>query len=111
ISALGSGRKAVTVRATARTGITRDATARVEMPDFLANGAAPDIGFHYHCDDITLTAAGRIALSGWAVCEAPAEAILVLLDGEEVGHAELGLERPEVGNLFPALPHARRPGL
>ena len=66
-----------------------------------ADAAMRDPGFHYHCDEITLTTTGQIALRGWAVCGSPTQTIAVLLDGEEIGHAELGLERPDIGNLFP----------
>ena len=34
----------------------------------------------------------------------------MLLDGEKIGEAELGIERADVGNLFPNLPHARQSG-
>jgi ADP-heptose:LPS heptosyltransferase/GT2 family glycosyltransferase len=107
----GSGRKTVTIRATARTGIARLGTAQVEIPELSAAGAlVHDPGFRYHCEKIKLTPTGRIAICGWTVCRSPAAAILVLLDGEEMGRAELGLERPNVGNLFPSLAHARQSG-
>src|SRR5216683_1295893 len=111
LSKHGAGRAAITIRATARTGISQEATAEVETPEHLIARATPaDPGFHHHCDEITLTTAGRIALRGWAVCPSPTEEIRVLLDGEEIGRAELGLERPDLGNLFPMLAHARQPG-
>ena len=37
-------------------------------------------------------------------------ALEVLLDGDTAGQAELGIERADVGNLFPSLPHARQSG-
>lgn len=113
VSALGSGLRILTVTATARTGISGKAAAQVEIPAHRPSGlaaAAATADFRYHCDEVTLTPAGRLALRGWAVCPAPTRAIVVLLDGEDLGHAEIGLERPDVGNLYPGLPHARRPG-
>jgi ADP-heptose:LPS heptosyltransferase/GT2 family glycosyltransferase len=111
VGGYGSGAKTIAIRATARGGITRVATAPVEIPELPASPPlVRDPGFQHHCDEITLATTGRIALRGWAVCPAPTEEILVLLDGTEIGRAELGLERPDLGNLFPSLAHARRPG-
>jgi ADP-heptose:LPS heptosyltransferase/GT2 family glycosyltransferase len=62
------------------------------------------------CDLIELTTGGRCVVSGWAVGAVATERISVLLDGEEIGEAEIGVERPDVGNRFPALIHARRAG-
>ncbi len=111
VSHLASGKKTLTIRAVARTGITGEATTEVTIPRrSAARGATPKIGFSYHCDEVTLTTAGRFYLKGWAVCAAATAEIVVFLDEEEIGRAELGLERPDVGNLFPAFPHARHPG-
>ncbi len=111
VSRLGSGTKSVIVRAVARTGLSREADAQTEIPLLLGAGAAtPQPGFDHHCDEIALTTAGRITLKGWAVGPSPAQRIVVLLDGEEIGEAELGLDRPDVGNLYPGFAHAQRPG-
>jgi ADP-heptose:LPS heptosyltransferase/GT2 family glycosyltransferase len=107
----GAGWKTITVRAVARTGISGEATAPVRIPELaIASTTHPETGLSHHCDEIALTTAGRIALKGWAVSASPVAAILVLLDGEQIGEAELGLERPDIGNLYPAFAHARRPG-
>jgi hypothetical protein len=111
IGRLGAGPKTVTVRALARTGIMREVAAAVEIPKLSrARPAEPGDTFHHHCDEIALTTAGGVALKGWAVCASPTIAVKVLLDGDEIGDAELGMERPDVGNLFPSLPHARQSG-
>jgi ADP-heptose:LPS heptosyltransferase len=111
IGRLGAGRKTITVRARARTGIMREQTAAVEVPRLgRARRAAADDGFHHHCDEIALTTAGTVVVRGWAACPSPIASITVLLDGEEIGEAELGVERADVGNLFPSLPHARQSG-
>jgi ADP-heptose:LPS heptosyltransferase/GT2 family glycosyltransferase len=109
ISGYGSGQKTLAVRSTARTGISREAVVDVAVPPARAKAAA-DPGLHYHCDEITLTTEGHLVLKGWAVCGSATRSIAVLLDGKTVGRAELGLERPDLGNLFPALPHARQSG-
>ena len=111
IGRLGAGPKTVTVRALARTGILREQTAAVEIPKLSpARQAEPGDSFDHHCDEIALTTAGGVGLKGWAVCPSPTTAITVLLDGEEIGDAQLGMERPDVGNLFPNFPHARQSG-
>ncbi len=111
VGVYGSGGKTIAIRATARSGIVRVATVQVEIPDLpAARAVVRDPGFQYHCEEIALTTAGWIALRGWTVCASPADSVAVLLDGREIGRAELGLERPDLGNLFPALAHARQPG-
>ncbi|HVB15513.1 MAG TPA: glycosyltransferase family 9 protein [Stellaceae bacterium] len=107
----GAGGKTITLRANARAGISATAAVRVEFPEIAAAGRAQSLtGFQHHCDEVVLSHSGHIALTGWFVCPSPTEAVCVLLDGEEIGRAEIGLERPEIGNLFPAVPHARQPG-
>ena len=109
VSGHGSGSKTIAIKATARGGIVRVATAPVEITELPTAGASiPDLGFHYHCDEVTLTRTGRLTLRGWAVCPSPGT-VVVFLDGEKMGHAEPGPERPDIGNLFPGLAHARQP--
>lgn len=107
----GSGLRTILVRAVARTGISREVSAEVEIPDVSpAPETTDDEVFHHHCDELTLTTSGRIVLKGWAVCSTPVTTITVVLDGEEVGVAELGAERADVGNHFAEFPHARQSG-
>jgi ADP-heptose:LPS heptosyltransferase/GT2 family glycosyltransferase len=108
VSRLGAGKKVVTLRATARTGIAREATAPVIIPEPAMGRSALEHGFHHHCDEIALTTDGAVALKGWAVCASPTASIKVLLDGEAIGEAEAGAERADVGNMLPTLAHARR---
>ncbi|HEX6441412.1 MAG TPA: hypothetical protein VF007_04440, partial [Stellaceae bacterium] len=110
VNRLGGGRKTVTVRATARTGISREVRVPVVIPESASQRPVSDSAFHHHCDEITLTTDGLVAIKGWAVCASPTAAISVLLDGELIGVAEGGIERPDVGNLLPSLPHARQSG-
>lgn len=107
----GPGQRSILVRATALTGIIREASAQVTIPDLAVTGPPEDSStFHHHCDDIRLTTSGRVLLKGWAVCATAVTAIKVALDGEPIGEADLGFERPDVGNHFAALPHARQSG-
>ncbi len=63
------------------------------------------------CCETARLEAGRIFhVSGWAVGDVATRAIEVM-DGEtSLGLAEIGLERPDIGNRFPRLPGARQAG-
>ncbi|MGE5271083.1 MAG: glycosyltransferase family 9 protein, partial [Thiohalocapsa sp.] len=110
VTAHGAGRKTVTVVVRSRDGIAAEAGAVVEVPTRPAPRRPPPVGFRHHVDVATLTTDGRLTLSGWTLAAAPAAAIAVVLDGEPVGEALLGIASPELGNLFPMLPHARQCG-
>ena len=51
----------------------------------------PRRDIRYFCDDLSLTADGRLAAIGWAVCAIGISTITVYLDGKAMGRAELGL--------------------
>ncbi len=108
IAHIGTGQKSIRVQATASSGISRE----IRLPVHILTAAKPPPHEKVvtHCDIVELFSNGRVAVSGWTICPAPTEAIHVLLDGAEIGTAELNIERPDVGNHFPALPHARRAG-
>ncbi|HEX3863025.1 MAG TPA: glycosyltransferase family 9 protein [Stellaceae bacterium] len=111
VGALGRGNKTIVVRASARSGVSQEATIKTKVS--AVADPAPRAGetvFHHHADEIRLAVTGRIWVKGWSVPPNPATAIAILLDGEEIGRADIGLPRPDVGNLFPALAHARRSG-
>jgi ADP-heptose:LPS heptosyltransferase/GT2 family glycosyltransferase len=63
-----------------------------------------------YCDEAQLTADGVLSLNGWAVCRAGIARVRVLLDGEEVGLAEYGHQRPDVGRIFSTIPMAHLSG-
>ncbi|MGH7041845.1 MAG: hypothetical protein ACREFY_06910, partial [Acetobacteraceae bacterium] len=65
---------------------------------------------HLHCDFAVLSAAGELWVEGWAVCAAGIARVVLELDGTEVGEAELGRPRTDVGAAFPAIPFARLAG-
>ena len=110
VRGFGAGSKTIVVRASTETGIVRELTKTVEIPDIVPDGSTDETALRYHCDHVSLTTTGRVVIRGWLVCPAPATAIGVAVDGRKVGEAQLGLERPDVGNLFPSLPHARTAG-
>ncbi|HLY45270.1 MAG TPA: glycosyltransferase family 9 protein [Stellaceae bacterium] len=109
VAAIAPGRRTLTVRALARSGIAAEAAAPVVVPA-PAPRQIPDVASRCHCDEIALSPGGRLALRGWTLGAAPTTDIRVLFDGAELGRAATGLERADIGNLFPLLPHARRPG-
>nr|WP_294509934.1 glycosyltransferase family 9 protein [uncultured Rhodopila sp.] len=57
-----------------------------------------------YCDEAQLGGDGTLSLNGWAVSGAGIARVRVLLDGEEVGLAAYGFERPDVGRTFPSIP-------
>ncbi len=63
-----------------------------------------------YCDEAQLTGDGVLSLNGWAVCKAGIARVRVLLDGEEVGLAEYGHQRPDVGRIFSTIPMAHLSG-
>ena len=71
-------------------------------------GEAPSIGLF--CDVAALDADGQLRVEGWAVSGAGVIQVQVSLDDQPLGVAELGHERPDVGELFTSLPMARLSG-
>ncbi|HXQ49880.1 MAG TPA: glycosyltransferase family 9 protein, partial [Stellaceae bacterium] len=111
----GSGRKSLKIQAISLGGITRELIVPVEIADraepaHVPAAAGEEQNSLLHCDAIQLASDGRIAVAGWAIGRAPTEAIAVLVDGAEAGLAEIGLDRPDVGNHFPTIAHARLSG-
>ena len=107
----GAGRHVLKVEAVSETGITREIKAPLVIPDLASperESAAP--AFSFNCDEILLTTAGSLSVNGWAVPASPTESITVLLDGHALGEADVGGERPDVGNHLPTLVHARKSG-
>ncbi len=64
----------------------------------------------FFCDALDLDAEGRVNVAGWAVCATGISAITVLLDGEAMGDAELGLPRDDIGDEYRHIPMARYAG-
>ena len=105
----GSGRNTVKVQALTQSGTTRETVFPIVIPE----GTAVPIdaeAVHFHCDAVSLTTRGGVSVEGWAVCTAPTESIGIRIDDAEVGLAQLGIERPDVGNIFNHFAHARQAG-
>jgi O-antigen biosynthesis protein len=113
VSLLRAGDRTIKVRATATTGISREVVIPLKFPGQKRGSplrASPVSAVECFCDLLEVTTAGGVRLKGWAVGATPTDSISVLLDDTEVGQAEIFLERPDVGNRFPELSHARQAG-
>ncbi len=64
----------------------------------------------YFCDEALFRPDGTLHVVGWAVCAAGLAEIVVALDGQRVGVAELGRPRPDVGEEFADNPAAKFAG-
>ncbi len=91
-------------------GIRREATGVVTAAPVIRRREREAAEIHFHCDAISLSEGGALLLNGWAVCPSGTEAIEVDLDDEALGQAEIGQERPDVGNHFPLIPGSRTAG-
>ena len=111
-SALSAGERVIKVRAVASTGISREALLplRLSAERRMSVPSGKDSKIDCFCDLIEVTTGGPVLIKGWAVGAGPAEQIAVFLDDKSLGNAEINLERPDVGNLFPLLAHARKAG-
>jgi len=112
VGSYGGGEREIKIQAVASTGIFRETKLRIILSGE-RHASVPyrdDSKVHCFCDLIEVTAGGRIVIRGWAVGAAATERISVLFDGNELGDAQIDIERPDVGNGFPTLAHARRAG-
>ena len=62
------------------------------------------------CDEATLSADGRLAVVGWAISATGIAGVDISLDGDELGEAQIGLVRHDVGDQYVMIPMARHAG-
>jgi len=62
------------------------------------------------CDEATLSADGKLAVVGWAISATGVSGVNVSLDGNELGEAQFGLVRHDVGDEYVMIPMARHAG-
>ena len=101
--------EAVHVIALAADGVGRAFSASLARPQRLRRPPAESVA-RLGCEEMLLTAAGHLAIRGWAVCSSGVAAVEVELDGAAVGIAQLGQDRPDIGNRYPRVPAARQAG-
>jgi ADP-heptose:LPS heptosyltransferase/GT2 family glycosyltransferase len=90
-------------------GIRRELTAAVAVPASIRRAQTREVT-HCFFDSVSLTEDGVLSGIGWAVCPTGVEAIALALGEHDAGLAEIGLDRPDVGNRFSSIPSARRAG-
>lgn len=64
-----------------------------------------------NCDLVRLSESGRVALGGWTLAQEEIAQVEVLMDGLVLGHATLGLGRPDVNQSYPAWPKSEQAGI
>ena len=90
-------------------GIKRELSAPLAVaPVIRRRTSEPTIEFY--CDSASLSGNGALVVEGWAICPSGITAIGIGVDSEDIGQAELGRDRPDVGNRFPGIPSARTAG-
>lgn len=65
---------------------------------------------HFYCDEADVAPDGTLRVLGWAVSGVGISDILVHLDGERLGEADIGFPRPDVGGEFSSIAMARHSG-
>lgn len=70
----------------------------------------PDREIHMFCDEARIDWDGRLIVTGWATCEVGVARVAVSIDDRHVGMAELGHDRPDVGQQHASIPGARFSG-
>jgi ADP-heptose:LPS heptosyltransferase/GT2 family glycosyltransferase len=99
----------VRVVVTAIGGIRRELTAPLAMPPVIRRVQDADI-VHFFFDAVSLAADGALSGNGWAVCPSGVESISLMIGDHDAGQAEVGFDRPDVGNHFPTNASARKAG-
>ena len=90
-------------------GVAREAKFPLEAPDTIVRRKPKEIN-EFFCDYIQLTTAGTLSLGGWTVSSLGIDKIRVDFEGETLGFAEYGQDRPDVGNKFPSIAQSRKSG-
>jgi ADP-heptose:LPS heptosyltransferase/GT2 family glycosyltransferase len=108
LSRFGAGERAVKVEALAQSGIRRHALVQVMIPEPSVPLGEPL--FQFHCDAVSLSTAGAVAVDGWLIGATTTESLTVRLDGIEIGRARIGGERLDVGREYPGIAYARNSG-
>jgi ADP-heptose:LPS heptosyltransferase/GT2 family glycosyltransferase len=107
----------VRVEATALGNLSRDASAEVLIAAESTSpspGAGPqktnNSSIRLQVDEVVLTTDGSLMIEGWAFAKSAIEDIQVVLGASEIGHAEIGLSRLDVGQHFSGMPGAGQAG-
>ena len=102
--------RTIRVNVTALGGIRRDLVAPLTVAPVIKRRERAANAVEFHCDGIELSEDGALHIHGWAVCASGVSEIEVDVGEDALGLAELGGERPDVGNHFPQFANARNGG-
>jgi hypothetical protein len=69
---------------------------------------APLINLECPVDDFKMV--GDLKISGWTLNMADTDKVNIYIDGKIIGQAVLGIDRPDVGNIFPGYPNGNASG-
>ena len=99
------------LRIVARTagGVAREATLQLHAPDNIVRRKSKGIN-EFFCDHVQLTKSGTLSLSGWTLSSLGVDTIRIAFEGRDLGVAEYGQDRADVGNKFPSIEQARKSG-
>jgi ADP-heptose:LPS heptosyltransferase/GT2 family glycosyltransferase len=64
----------------------------------------------FFCDEIELDTEGHLRVVGWALCPIGISSVTIYVDDKEIGQAELGLPRADVGDEYQHIATARYSG-
>lgn len=101
------------ISAVASNGISRELYLPVnfrKMKLAESTSAQSDRQVDLFCDLLQLTTSGNLLVDGWIVTSAPVEGLALILNGTELGSANIGLERADVGRQYPQYSHAANAG-
>lgn len=106
---------AVLLRATAADGSSHEIMHPVERVHDLwmeqsLSADEPRRHIRYSCDSVVYDPIGGLVVIGWAFCDIGITGVLVHVDDEYVGDAELGLPREDVGDAYRGFPSAQSSG-
>jgi len=110
LSALGQGTSYSIVAGFQFPAATLAAVLAPPPPPAPAPPPEPDREIHMFCDEIGIEWNGQVVVSGWATSAAGIARVAVLVDDQPVGVAELGHDRPDVGEQHAGIHGARYSG-
>jgi ADP-heptose:LPS heptosyltransferase/GT2 family glycosyltransferase len=101
--------KQVRVLAQTAGGVTREAKLPLQAPNSISRRKTKET-HEFYCDDIQLAKSGTLSLVGWTVSSLGIDKIQVVFEGNVLGFADHGQERPDVGNKLPLIAQSRTSG-
>jgi ADP-heptose:LPS heptosyltransferase/GT2 family glycosyltransferase len=101
--------KDLKVVARTASGTTRELSLVLRAPEDLKPRQQKET-YEFYCDHIQLTKSGVLSLVGWTLSTSEIDEIRVHFEGQALGSAQYGQDRPDVGNKFPSVAQSRKSG-